>query len=155
MVNSSYSLVTLECGLLRKHWFINRFQIKQQIACQCLPNSCQKNSNNKNIHVVTAPDNNSGNGINNFMTLVILNLCFQIKFSKMKKICHLKRSATALRSFQNQAIPFPMMKAVPVTLAHTAVSKLQLSIITFHIMKCINSQPYVFGLQFSWKQRRY
>lgn len=103
-------------------------------------------------HLITTQGNY---GINNFMTLVILNLCFQIKFSKMKKICHLKRSATALRSFHNQAIPFPMMKAVPVTLAHTAVSKLQLSIITFHIMKCINSQPYVFGLQFSWKQRRY
>lgn len=79
---------------------------------------------------------------------------FLNKFSKMKKIWHLKRNAIALRSFHNQAIPFPMMKAVPVTLAHTVVSKLQLSIIIFHIIKCINSKPYVFGLQFSWKQRR-
>lgn len=130
-------------------------KLSSKLPASVCPTVVKKNSHNKNIHVVTAPDNNSGNGINNFMTLVILNLCFQIKFSKMKKICHLKRSATALRSFHNQAIPFPMMKAVPVTLAHTAVSKLQLSIITFHIMKCINSQPYVFGLQFSWKQRRY
>ena len=130
-------------------------KLSSKLPASVCPTVVKKNSSNKNIHVVTAPDNNSGNGINNFMTLVILNLCFQIKFSKMKKICHLKRSATALRSFHNQAIPFPMMKAVPVTLAHTAVSKLQLSIITFHIMKCINSQAYVFGLQFSWKQRRY